>query len=104
MEHQFKKHYTRDEARKLLPQVRQWLQRVTGSRAHVGELEEQLAALLAGGNDVGGPTVNRLVRALADWCPSYPGYHLYYPSRRQSSPAFALLVDALRYRGGRKAA
>ena len=35
----------------------------------------------------------RLVRVLADWCPSYPGYHLYYPSRRQSSPAFALLVD-----------
>ncbi|HEV3489727.1 MAG TPA: LysR family transcriptional regulator [Reyranella sp.] len=45
----------------------------------------------------------RLVRALADWCPPYPGYHLYYPSRRQSSPAFALLVDALRYRVGRKA-
>jgi DNA-binding transcriptional LysR family regulator len=45
----------------------------------------------------------RLVRALADWCPPYPGYHLYYPSRRQSSPASALLVDALRYRVGRKA-
>ncbi|HEX9525361.1 MAG TPA: LysR family transcriptional regulator, partial [Reyranella sp.] len=45
----------------------------------------------------------RLVRALADWCPPFPGYHLYYPSRRQSSPAFALLVDALRYRGDRKA-
>jgi len=45
----------------------------------------------------------RLVRALADWCPPFPGYHLYYPSRRQSSPAFALLVDALRYRGARKA-
>jgi hypothetical protein len=28
----------------------------------------------------------------------FPGYHLYYPSRRQSSPAFVLLVDALRYR------
>jgi DNA-binding transcriptional LysR family regulator len=41
----------------------------------------------------------RLVRVLADWCPPFPGYHLYYPSRRQSSPAFALLVDALRYRG-----
>jgi DNA-binding transcriptional LysR family regulator len=40
----------------------------------------------------------RLARALADWCPPYPGYHLYYPSRRQSSPAFALMVDALRYR------
>ena len=41
----------------------------------------------------------RLKRVLADWCPSYPGYHLWYPSRRQSSAAFALLVDALRYRG-----
>ena len=40
----------------------------------------------------------RLVRVLADWCPPYPGYHLYYPSRRQHTPAFALLVEALRYR------
>ncbi|WP_428487779.1 LysR family transcriptional regulator [Rhodopila sp.] len=41
----------------------------------------------------------QLVRVLADWCPPYPGYHLYYPSRRQPTPAFALLVDALRHRG-----
>jgi len=40
----------------------------------------------------------KLKRVLEDWCPPFPGYHLYYPSRRQSSPAFALLVDALRYR------
>lgn len=40
----------------------------------------------------------RLKRVLDEWCPAFPGYHLYYPSRRQSSPAFALLVDALRYR------
>jgi DNA-binding transcriptional LysR family regulator len=40
----------------------------------------------------------RLKRVLKEWCPAFPGYHLYYPSRRQSSPAFALLVDALRYR------
>ena len=39
-----------------------------------------------------------LVRVLADWCPPLPGYHLYYPSRRQPSPAFALIVDALRHR------
>jgi DNA-binding transcriptional LysR family regulator len=37
-------------------------------------------------------------RVLEKWYPTFPGYHLYYPSRRQSSPAFALLVDALRYR------
>lgn len=40
----------------------------------------------------------RLVHVLADWCPPFPGYHLYYPSRRQATPAFALLVDALRHR------
>ncbi len=40
----------------------------------------------------------RLIRALADWCAPFRGYHLYYPSRRQPTPAFALLVDALRYR------
>lgn len=40
-----------------------------------------------------------LVRVLEDWCPPFPGYHLYYPSRRQHTPAFALLVEALRYRG-----
>jgi DNA-binding transcriptional LysR family regulator len=41
----------------------------------------------------------RLVRVLDDWSPPVPGYHLYYPSRRQPAPAFALLVDVLRYRG-----
>jgi DNA-binding transcriptional LysR family regulator len=41
----------------------------------------------------------RLRQVLDDWCPLYPGYHLYYPSRRQPSAAFALLVEALRYRG-----
>jgi DNA-binding transcriptional LysR family regulator len=40
-----------------------------------------------------------LVRVLADWCPPFPGYHLYYPSRRQQSPALAVIVDALRFRG-----
>ena len=51
--------------------------------------EDQVTAYLADG---------RLVRVLADWCPPFPGYHLYYPSRRQATPAFSLLVDALRYR------
>jgi DNA-binding transcriptional LysR family regulator len=41
----------------------------------------------------------RLKRVLEEWCPAWPGYHLYYPSRRQPSAAFGLLVDALRYRG-----
>jgi DNA-binding transcriptional LysR family regulator len=51
--------------------------------------EDQVRAHLAEG---------RLVRVLADWCPPFSGYHLYYPSRRQPVPAFALLVEALRYR------
>lgn len=41
----------------------------------------------------------RLVRVLEDWCAPFAGYHLYYPTRRQQTPAFALLVEALRYRG-----
>jgi DNA-binding transcriptional LysR family regulator len=41
----------------------------------------------------------RLKRVLEEWCPPWSGYHLYYPHRRRSSPAFALLVDALRHRG-----
>jgi DNA-binding transcriptional LysR family regulator len=41
----------------------------------------------------------RLVRVLDDWCAAFPGYHLYYPSRRQQTPAFAVLADALRFRG-----
>jgi DNA-binding transcriptional LysR family regulator len=40
----------------------------------------------------------RLVRVLSDWCAPFPGFHLYFPSRRQQSPAFALLVEALRWR------
>jgi DNA-binding transcriptional LysR family regulator len=44
------------------------------------------------------PYVERgeLIRVLADWCPPFPGYHLYYPSRRQPTPAFQLLLDVLR--------
>lgn len=41
---------------------------------------------------------SRLTRVLAEWCPPYSGYHLFYPSRRQSSAAFSLVVDALRHR------
>jgi DNA-binding transcriptional LysR family regulator len=45
-----------------------------------------------------------LVRVLASWCPPFPGYHLYYPSRRQPSAAFTVLVEALRYRAPSKTA
>lgn len=42
----------------------------------------------------------RLKEVLADWCPYFQGFHLYYPHRRQASPAFSAFVDAVRYRGG----
>ncbi|HEJ7999314.1 TPA: LysR family transcriptional regulator, partial [Serratia liquefaciens] len=38
-----------------------------------------------------------LIQILDEWCPTFPGYYLYYPSRRQHPPAFALLIDALRH-------
>lgn len=41
----------------------------------------------------------KLVQVLEDWCEPFPGYHLYYPSRRHASPAFGVLLNALRYRG-----
>ncbi|HEX3983045.1 MAG TPA: LysR family transcriptional regulator [Acidisoma sp.] len=53
-------------------------------------MEDEVMAALAEG---------RLIRVLEPWCAPFAGYHLYYPSRRQPSAAFALLVDALRYRG-----
>jgi DNA-binding transcriptional LysR family regulator len=40
----------------------------------------------------------RLEQVLDDWCQPFPGYHLYYPSRRQASPAFSLVLNALRDR------
>lgn len=40
----------------------------------------------------------RLVSILEDWCAPFPGFHLYYPSRRQHSQAFQLVIEALRYR------
>jgi DNA-binding transcriptional LysR family regulator len=52
--------------------------------------EEQVSGQLARGE---------LIRVLADWCPPFSGYHLYYPSRRQPTPAFVVLLEALRYRG-----
>jgi len=66
MAYQFKKHYTRDEARALLPQIRQWLKELSTLRRKLGECDQRLARLMAGGNDVGGEPVNRWVRVAAD--------------------------------------
>lgn len=50
--------------------------------------------------DVAAPCIasGDLVRVLEDWCPPFSGYHLYYPSRRHASPAFSLLIEALRFK------
>jgi DNA-binding transcriptional LysR family regulator len=79
--------------------------RVDGQLVFNGTAQMLNAALAGFGlayvpEDVAQPHIaaGRLKRVLEDWCPPFPGYHLYYPSRRHSSPAFSLLVDALRYR------
>jgi DNA-binding transcriptional LysR family regulator len=67
---------------------------------------QMLTAALAGGGlayvpeDLARPYIaaGHLKQVLRDWCPTFPGYHLYYASRRQSSRALAVLIDALRYR------
>jgi DNA-binding transcriptional LysR family regulator len=80
--------------------------RVDGQLTFNGTFQMLNAALAGFGlayvpEDLSRPHVanGRLKRVLADWCPPYSGYHLYYPSRRQSSAAFTLLVEALRHRG-----
>jgi DNA-binding transcriptional LysR family regulator len=80
--------------------------RVEGQLVFNGTFQMLNAALAGFGlayvpEDLAQPHIakGRLKRVLEDWCLPYSGYHLYYPSRRQSSAAFALLVDALRHRG-----
>ena len=66
--------------------------RMSAARAGLGLAylpEDQVRSEIAEGH---------LIRVLDDWCPPFAGYHLYYPSRRQMTPAFAVLVEALRYR------
>jgi hypothetical protein len=66
MKHQFEKHYTREEARKLLPQIREWLERLNQLRKDLERFDKRLGGMTEQGNDVGGETVNNWIRALAD--------------------------------------
>jgi hypothetical protein len=66
MTFQFKKHYTRDEARALLPHVQLWLNRLVQLRGESQKAEQQLEQLTAPGRDLGGPLVNGWIRTLAD--------------------------------------
>ena len=62
----FKKHYTREEARGLLPSIRQWLQNLSELRQQLGKYDQRLAGLLSAGHDAGGETVNQWAKTLAD--------------------------------------
>src|SRR5256885_13201543 len=66
MAKRFRKQYTREEARALLPEVRQWLDRLQELRSSVLKQEERLSGLMQPGCDIGGPLVNNWVRELAE--------------------------------------
>jgi hypothetical protein len=66
MAYQFQKHYTREEARALLPEVRLWLKRLDQLRVDLEKHEGRLNALMSPGRDMGGGSVNAWVRILAD--------------------------------------
>jgi hypothetical protein len=65
MEYRFQKHYTLDEARALLPQVRAWLKGLNDLRHELERCDKRLAPLMNPGHDVGGDLVNNWIRTLA---------------------------------------
>ncbi len=66
MSYRFEKHYTREEAQKLLPQLRKWLAELNRLRTEVDRYDKRLGGMTGQGCDVGGDTVNQWIRALAD--------------------------------------
>jgi hypothetical protein len=66
MPHRFTKHYTREEARALLPQIRTWLADLNRLRVEVERYDKRLSGLNAEGQDTGGDTVNHWIRSLAE--------------------------------------
>lgn len=63
---QFRKHYTLEQARALLPEVRQWLSQLAQLRQRLAQYDERLAEILTAGNDAGGDLVNHWVRTLSE--------------------------------------
>lgn len=66
MNHRFEKHYTRDEAEALLPQVSAWLEQLNTLRSEVERDDKRITSLMQPGNDVGGELVNRSIRTMAE--------------------------------------
>jgi hypothetical protein len=64
--YRFQKHYTREEARALLPRLRQWLDLLTGLRQRLEQNDRRVTGLMTGGQDTGGETVNRSVKLIAE--------------------------------------
>ena len=62
----FSKHYTLDEARALLPRVRQWLEELGQYQERLKTLDKRVGNLIASGDDAGGPSVNQLAKTLAE--------------------------------------
>jgi hypothetical protein len=66
MDHRFRKHYTVEEARALLPQIREWLTEIHQLRQPLKQLDERLKQMVVGGADVGGESVHNQVKLLAE--------------------------------------
>ena len=66
MNHRFEKHYTREEAEALLPQIRTWLASLKEMRSALESADKRITSLMHPGNDIGGNLVNRSIRTLAD--------------------------------------
>ena len=75
MAYRFKKHYTRDEARKLLPSVGRWLKRLARLREALEKYDQRLSELMEPGRDLGGELVNTWVRAMADLKEGFLEFH-----------------------------
>jgi len=67
MPYRFSQHYTLDEARELLPKVRQWLQQLQSLQPIIEEYEDRVGTMLKSGQDCGGDTVNYWLKKLADF-------------------------------------
>jgi len=65
MTRKFRTHYTRDEARALLPRIREWLKELQELRRKISEQDQRLGQLLKAGDDLGGEIVNNWIRLLA---------------------------------------
>jgi len=65
MKHQFSHHYTREEARAVLPELKAWLTEIQQLRRDLAQIEQRLESIMSDGTDVGGPSVNQHARATA---------------------------------------